>query len=226
MIKILKETQRCHFQMLKEGILPAPYRSYFIFPQRLIFWKRYELALSMIRQGDSALDFGCGNGALVPSLSKMFKSVYAVDTAESKVRATTSTCSRLSITNVNISHVSPGNELRDLRDEMFDCICALDVLEHISHASSVVSEFLRVLKADGYLIVSIPNENLIYRFGQIMIRSKFRKSSHVLTYKQIVEQLGKFFIVEKDRNLAFLFRILSLSKRKENASPFQEQNWS
>ncbi len=48
------------------------------------------------------------------------------------------------------------------RDEIFDFICALDVLEHIKDDQLAVSEISRILKKEGVVIITVPHEMKFY----------------------------------------------------------------
>lgn len=57
-------------------------------------------------------------------------------------------------------------------DNKFDCVTALEVLEHIYNTKRFLSEIHRVLKPNGYLILSVPNivylkYRLAFMFGKV-----------------------------------------------------------
>lgn len=199
---------------MKEGTIPAN-STYLKFPQRLVWWKRFESVLPMIRKGDSVLDFGCGNGSFLPVLSMMFNTVYAIDILEPQVKAAESTCSRFGIKNVNIYHVAQGEELKSFGDETFDCITTLDVFEHVplGQVSPIVTEFSRVLKPDGQLILSMPTENYLYKLAQKITGTKPEDARYDAHYDEVVRRFEEFFVVEEGKNIWTLFKVLSLAKR-------------
>ena len=43
-------------------------------------------------------------------------------------------------------------------DQSFDCIIAMDVLEHLNNRHEVMEEIKRLIKKDGLIIISLPNE--------------------------------------------------------------------
>ena len=47
----------------------------------------------------------------------------------------------------------------DLKSESFDIIFSAGFIEHFDDPSPILSEFDRLLKKDGYIITTIPNEN-------------------------------------------------------------------
>jgi len=44
-----------------------------------------------------------------------------------------------------------------LRSEAFDVVTVMDVIEHLTHTSTLVGELYRVLKPGGYAVISTPN---------------------------------------------------------------------
>ena len=102
------------------------------------------------------LNAGCGDGNNINFISHFFAKrkikieIIALD--YNKVRL-----KRLDkIKNVSIEH---GNLLKIKHsNEKFDVILCSHVIEHIENCNSAVKVLIRVLKKDGFLIVSVPNE--------------------------------------------------------------------
>ena len=132
------------------------------YPVRELFWRRLRALLALSRSPrDRVLDFGGGNGVLLPTLARRYREVVCVDLrtemAEEIVRTE-------SLANVD---VRPG-ELASLAlpEASFDAIVAADVLEHISDHEALVGEFHRLLRPGGELLVSAPSENRFYELGR------------------------------------------------------------
>lgn len=47
----------------------------------------------------------------------------------------------------------------------FDAVFCLETMEHVEDPVKVAQEMHRVLKDDGYAVVLVPNENLLFRIG-------------------------------------------------------------
>ena len=47
-------------------------------------------------------------------------------------------------------------ESLQFQDELFDCVCAIQVLEHLEDPKAAIKEMLRVLKKGGKLIITVP----------------------------------------------------------------------
>jgi SAM-dependent methyltransferase len=71
------------------------------------------------------------------------------------------------------------------KNHTFDAVTAFDLLEHIPNHKKVVAEVRRVLKPDGFFLVSSPNESWrfpYYKFMKIICPNEdemFRKWGHV-----------------------------------------------
>ena len=60
------------------------------------------------------------------------------------------------------------------KDQTFGVVVCLEVLEHLANAKNVLSEIFRVLKSDGYLLVSTPNNRVpIWRIRDFFLKFGF-----------------------------------------------------
>ena len=134
---------------------------------RELFWRRFEalLALSAVPERRRVLDFGGGNGVLMPTISRLYQEVTCVDLrtemAQEIVRSE-------HLENVQL-HSADLASLA-LPDASFDTIIAADVLEHILDLDDLIQEFQRLLVPGGELLVSAPTENAFYRLGRLVFR--------------------------------------------------------
>jgi 2-polyprenyl-3-methyl-5-hydroxy-6-metoxy-1,4-benzoquinol methylase len=93
------------------------------------------------------LDVGAGTGGKIQSFKKLGE-VHGIDAAEKAIEF----CRKRGLENVTLCTA----ERIDYVDHSFDVIASFDVLEHVSNPSQVLSEFNRVLKSNGHLIISVP----------------------------------------------------------------------
>lgn len=116
------------------------------------FRARRQMILNLAKdldRGKKILEIGCSGGILIESLKKMgFKSVYGIDVSKNAVEL----CKRKGIKNVE---VMDGAKTR-FKDGSFDLVIASDVLEHIKDDSRALSDWHRILKNDGKLILFVP----------------------------------------------------------------------
>ena len=176
---------------------------------RWIFWKRLQTILNMtekISNPESMLDFGMGWGVLLPSLSRIFKRVYGVDIHRLSIDIAHQLVQLLDCKNVQIMEVKPHEELLMFKNGSLNCIIAADVLEHIPYFSNILLSFKRILINGGRLIVSIPTENLVYRFAKKLLRHPLSCDKHVSSSKAIEEMIKKNFVIKEQRNL-FFFKV-------------------
>ncbi len=92
------------------------------------------------------LDFGAGQGDFLKKMtSSPFKFMYhGVDLMYSKV------------TGVNW-YVQDLNKKLQFKDGQFDVITCIEVIEHLENPRQMVRDLSRVLKADGVLVLTTPN---------------------------------------------------------------------
>ena len=113
-----------------------------------------EFAIGQSR--DAALDFGCGIGRLTGALSQYFANVTGVDIAPSMIKA----ARRLHSDKDNCEFLLNGhNDLRWIPDRSVDFVLSLLVLQHLESTAvieSLLSEFVRVLRPGGAIVVQLP----------------------------------------------------------------------
>lgn len=131
---------------------------------RLICNQRLNEIIRIIPQKKNLkiLDAGCGEGQLLSRITKTIEgelygadaTEIAIETAQEKVPGVS--FSLQDITNLNY------------KDNFFDVVICTEVIEHISDYVKAISELKRVLKDEGMLILSFPNEPLA-----ILLRAGF-----------------------------------------------------
>ena len=133
---------------------------------RDFFWLRFsvlaELADRYVAKYDRCLDFGCGSGIFLPTLSKMFCEVVGIDL---EMTEATRLVGDYHLNNVQlIEQDITATQL----DDQFDAIFAADVLEHFSDLKLPVDKIKLWLKPDGSLLTSLPAENFFTRITRIV----------------------------------------------------------
>lgn len=116
------------------------------FEGRRIFLKK---AIGSLRKNGNPkiLDVGCGSGSNLDFLSQ-FGEVYGIDKLDLAIKY----CKEKGHKKVKISDAC--NLL--FKDEVFDMVTFLDVLEHLKDDGKAVKEAGRVLKKGGKIIVTVP----------------------------------------------------------------------
>jgi SAM-dependent methyltransferase len=156
---------------------------------RWIFWRRLAKLLefsSAVERG-RVLDFGCGEGAFLPSLCSNFKDVVAVDVDVAAARAL---AGHYGLDNLSI--LKARAPTLPFADGIFDFIVAADVLEHVRDLDPVVKELARLLAPGGRLVISAPSENVLYEVGR-KIFGFTKPDDHFHTPRDIEKRLSLHF---------------------------------
>jgi len=115
-------------------------------------------------QGD-CLDFGAGIGNLTQLIQSLgrFNSVTAADIMENPVGIDKS-----------IKWITSDlNESLSLPDQQFDVIFSSEVIEHLENPRGVSREWFRLLRPDGTLIFSTPNQESWRSLMALMLQGHF-----------------------------------------------------
>ena len=162
---------------------------------RYIKWKKLDFALSLLllKERNRILDFGCGNGVMLPTLSGIFDNVVGIDlhtTAASRMKH------EYGLSNVFL--VTADGMKLPFKDDSFNTVLATSTLEHFKDLDEAVAEIARITKRDGFLLFLSPTENVFYRFGRWLFGYK-KPEDHYHSAKEIEVILGKFFTMEVEK---------------------------
>jgi len=122
--------------------------------------QRLQQTFRMI-EGKEILDVGCAAGGLCKKMANMGFKVYGIDVLEDSIEIAKEFSNSPNIT----------YEVRDLLkqpfpDNRFDCITFLETIEHVENPGLFLREFHRILRTNGFLILSTPNatslKNIFY----------------------------------------------------------------
>ena len=168
---------------------------------RFLNWKKLDSVLSLLltQEGDRVLDFGCGNGVMLPTLSGIFDTVFGIDlhtSAASRVKHA------YSLKNVFLIQTD-GMKL-PFQNDTFSTILATSVLEHFTDLEEVVAEIARIIKPGGSLFFLSPTENVFYRCGRWLFGFE-KPEDHYYSAKEIKVILEKFFTVEVEKHFPINF---------------------
>jgi len=126
-----------------------------------------EIAIEMFKEIGSVeriLDIGCGDGKVAEQLKKLGLSqgIYGVDMDEKLLN-------KAKEKGIEVYRVDLENEKLPFPDNFFDVVLCIDVIEHIVNIYHLLSEIKRVLKSNGFLIVSTPNVRFIYHIIRLIL---------------------------------------------------------
>jgi len=128
-------------------------------------------SLGLIKKGDGkkVLDVGCGMGAPASQLVQRGFEVVGVDILKESIN----------VAKFLFKHPKLKFEVKDIIKqqypaESFDTVLFLETIEHVDNPKMFLSEFHRILKPNGYLIISTPNAVSLFSIVRQLLRGKKR----------------------------------------------------
>jgi len=110
---------------------------------------RVSKIIEMIGSNKMVLDVGCMDGAIGALIKKQNNIVYGIDLSESAVSKALNKGIK--------AKVGDAEKFIDFSANYFDVITASEIIEHVYDTDKFLCEIHRVLKPDGYLILTTPN---------------------------------------------------------------------
>lgn len=98
--------------------------------------------LSKVQKGSRVLDIGCGAGFLTHALDEAGHTVSGIDLSESSLEIARLKSPRVDYQKADAYALPYPND-------SFDCVFAMDVLEHVDDPAQLIQEASRVLKPKG-----------------------------------------------------------------------------
>jgi len=121
------------------------------------------------------LDIGCGVGNITKKIQSLGFSVNGVDFSEEAIKKA---MTRIPAKCWDLDKGIPFN------NNSFDIVWAGDVIEHVFDPIGLLEEINRVLKKDGHLFLSVPNDFNIYKRINVIFSGKSIQSNLYRRRKQ------------------------------------------
>ena len=116
----------------------------------------------------NVLDLGCGGGLICEPIKKLGAKVTGVDFVEDNIKVAKMHAVK---NKLNINYLT--QDLENLKiNEKFDLIIMFEVLEHLDNWKNILKEIKKILKINGYIILSTINRNIISNIFAIKIAEK------------------------------------------------------
>jgi len=164
---------------------------------RWVFWTRLRQLNRMLPEARRVLDFGCGEGALLPTLSRRYSEVTGVDMHTDSAG---DICTAFHLENVRLVE---GDAFRvKLPTDHFDLVTAADVLEHFQELGPALDLIWSLLKPGGCLAISGPTENGVYALGRSLF-GYTKPADHYHTIDDIRAQVQKRFDLQRYAHAPF-----------------------
>jgi 2-polyprenyl-3-methyl-5-hydroxy-6-metoxy-1,4-benzoquinol methylase len=137
------------------------------------------------------LDVGCAFGFLLKELSSAFDELHGFDISEFAIEKAKKVIPEASLKIHSLEDPLP------YPDNNFDCITAVDVLEHTKNFEKSFGKIVRKLKKNGYLIVSTPLDDWPRRYFGFLDKDKTHIS--VLKKQELnsIIKKNKLKVIEK-----------------------------
>lgn len=133
------------------------------------------------RPGGTSLDLGCGPGVFTFHLAKKGGRVVGVDGAADMIQRCQAQREQLGLGNVEFVQARLPLA-RESDFEPADLVISSSVVEYVDDLDAVLSQFARLTKAGGVVIVSMPNVASVSRIFQ---RVKFKLTGEPEIYRHI-----------------------------------------
>ena len=118
-------------------------------------------------KNSKVLEAGCGTGNYVISLSKIGHNVIGVEIDSERVKIAKD---YMRIYKINPKRIVRGDLIKlPFKNEEFDAIFCHGVIEHIRDSERAVKEMARVLKKEGYAMISVPNKYTSFTISKIIL---------------------------------------------------------
>lgn len=136
---------------------------------RNLYWNRIKTAINFAEMHDNhtLLGIGCNRGQLLQSIRNENKKckLWGID-IEPRITS-------LKIDNCDF-HICDIKKT-PFENEQFDTIIALSTLEHVPDLDPAIKEISRILKPNGFVIMSSPTETWFYRFCRFLLFKTLEK---------------------------------------------------
>lgn len=182
MVKILKKINYEEFYKTNEYVASSsPMSSHYNSsnPIERWIWKQKKDYIKEIINSlpiKNIIDFGCGDGGIL-DIIKNDLNYTGIDISPTQIKLAKEKMRELNKKNVTL-HVGNVLELNS-SDNSFDAAMSCDVVEHVLSVKKIFEQLKRVVKKDGYIIISIPNEILWEIARGILLKFPLRSPDHL-----------------------------------------------
>lgn len=147
---------------------------------------RYKTALPFI-ENKIVLDIACGSGYGTKLISARAKKVYGVDVDKNAINY-----AKANYLADNIVYKQASGLSIPLEDNSIDVVVSYETIEHIANYKKFLAEIKRVLKPEGVLILSTPNDEE-YPEGNHFHYHEFKHKELTTLLKNYFKNIDEYF---------------------------------
>ena len=129
----------------------------------------------------TALDMGCGNGIFSFLLAKLGLNTVGIDAVDEMIKLCEKHKLKTNLKNINFKQADITHA-KELKLDKVDILICSSVLEYVDNIEDTLESFCNLVKDNGFLIVSLPNENSLYRKCERLFFKLFGKPEY---YKHV-----------------------------------------
>jgi SAM-dependent methyltransferase len=150
-------------------------QSYWWHVGRLEIIRTYMKQASRNRPNSTILNIGCGTGGTGGTIDMLekFGKVDNIDTSDDAIDF---------VKKLDYSNITKVDGINlPFKDKIYDIVGAFDVLEHIEDHKSALSEWKRVLKDDGAIVITVPAYQWLWSEHDVSLHHRRRYTVKSLT---------------------------------------------
>lgn len=179
--------------------------------QKFWHYKRFkEVLKSTTPIGGKMVDIGCHSGLFTKKIIDKVaaKDIYGVDISTQAIKKAKG---RIKQGNFQVADA----QKLPFKNNYFDAAFCLEMIEHVDSPKKVISEIHRVLRKNGYAIILIPTDNLLFKTIWFLwnLRYPVWKHVHVQSFQgNLLEEMVKEKGFKIESVKTFNFKMLKLIK--------------
>jgi len=103
------------------------------------------------------LDIGCGGGLLCEPLNRLGSTITGIDASNNNIEVAKLHSKEM---NLNIKYIHAAPENLDLKNNTYDAVLCMEVVEHLKDVNLFIENCSRLIKKNGIMFVATINKNL------------------------------------------------------------------
>ena len=103
------------------------------------------------------LDIGCGGGLLCEPLNRLGAIITGIDASNNNIEVAKLHSKEM---NLNIKYIHAAPENLDLKNNTYDAVLCMEVVEHLKDVNLFIENCSRLIKRNGIMFVATINKNL------------------------------------------------------------------
>lgn len=172
------------------------------------------------------LDIGCGDGVFTSEMGKVLRTsqLYGVDISKQAIK-------QAQLTGIDAKVIDLDKKMLPYKLGTFDLIFCGSMLEIVDNPDHLIKEMRRLVKSDGYVIVTVPNigawaSRIMLMFGQLpfyyRISTKYQFPPLRQTFQSPSNGIIRLFTLSSIRKLLELHRlkVIATIGAREKAMPY------